>query len=93
MMRINGELIALLTFGRSSACSVKHYWHLVFSSCHHLFTRRDNTSALEAEMEACDKGITLMMEWSTLLFILGTNNVFAASMIRHLEVNKSPIAT
>ena len=54
-------------------------YHIIFSSCRHIFTC---DGALVAELEACREGVVLALEWSSLLFILKMDCSEAARMIK-----------
>ena len=62
---------------------------IIFASCRFLTTC---TSALEAEVAACMEGISLTLARTTLPFILETDCLTAANMIRDVDTNRSPVA-
>ncbi|KAF7092218.1 LOW QUALITY PROTEIN: hypothetical protein CFC21_094725 [Triticum aestivum] len=62
---------------------------VIFASCSYLSSC---ASALEAELAACREGISLTLEWSTLPFILETDCTIALSMLKGIEVDRSPAA-
>ncbi|KAM3189079.1 hypothetical protein ACQJBY_004796 [Aegilops geniculata] len=62
---------------------------VIFASCRYLSSC---ASALEAELAACREGISLTLEWSTLPFILETDCTIALSMLKGIEVDRSPDA-
>ena len=62
---------------------------VIFASCSYLSSC---ASALEAKLAACREGSSLTLEWSLLPFILETDCSIALSMLKGIEVDRSPAA-
>jgi ribonuclease HI len=63
--------------------------NIIFTACHHLFQCE---GALEAELRACEEGLSLAMQWTDKPIVLESDCRVAVDMINEKGVNRSPVA-